>query len=284
MRTACSVFGVWLAAGLVAGWSAAQTPQPEDIPPEFENVGVTEQLGVQLPLDLVFVDDQNRDVRLRDLFDGKRPVLLTLNFFRCTSICDTQLNGLVAALQEMSWVPGREFRIITLSFDPLEESSLARGKKQGYMQLYGRPEAAAGWHFLTGKKAAIKAVTSAVGFRYRWDESSQQWAHSSAAIFCSPDGKVCRYLGGVLFEPQIVRLSLVEASEGKVGSLWDQVFLTCFRYESSNGRYVPFAKGMMKLGGGVTLAAVAGLLLVLWRVEARRRNEMSRMRAGPAGG
>lgn len=258
-------------ATLAAAAAALAQPRPDDVPAEFEGVGVAEKLGAQLPLDLRFFDEREQEVRLGDFFGGRRPVILTLNYFACESLCDLQLNGLVDALRRMDWIPGREFEILSLSFDPLEKPSLARAKKRAYLDEYGRPGAAAGWHFLTGRKDQVRALTDAVGFTYRWNERTQQWAHSAALILCSPSGKVSRYIGGILFEPETLRLSLVEASEGKVGSFADFLYLTCFRYESTHGRYVWAAVGAMRAGGTLTVAALAVALAVLWRRDASRR-------------
>ncbi|MFQ5807771.1 MAG: SCO family protein [Phycisphaerae bacterium] len=242
-------------------------------PEQLQDVSITEQLDAQIPLDLQFADEDGRAVRLRDYFTGERPVILTLNYYRCPMLCGLILNGMVAGLKPISLDPGEDFEIVTVSFDPLEGSPLAQAKKRNYVNEYGRSSAAQGWHFLTGQRDEIKALTGAVGFHYRWVEERQQWAHPAALIICTPDGRVSRYLGGVLFEPQTMRLSLVEASEGKIGSLFDQVFLGCFHYVSDDGKYTASALGIMRLGGGLTLVILATTILVLWRRDANRRRQ-----------
>ena len=238
---------------------------------ELKGIDVEQKLGAQLPLDLRFVDDKGRDVRLADYFDGKRPVLITFNYFKCPMLCGLQLNGLLDALKEMKWTAGDEFVILSVGFDPLEGPKLAEAKKNNYLSVYERSRAASGWHFLTGERDAIKALTGAVGFHYRWVEERQEWAHPSTLLVVSPSGKVCRYFGGIVFDQQGLRLSMVEASEGKVGSLWDQIFLSCFHYVSSKGKYVPFAMGVMRLGGAVTIFLLGLMLTVLTVRENRRR-------------
>lgn len=240
-------------------------------PPELEGIDVTQNLGAQLPLHLKFVDDTGRDVRLGDYFDGKHPVLLTFNYYRCPMLCSLQLNGLVAAMYDMKWTAGQEFRVVTVGFDWLEGPDLARAKKANYIGALARPGAAAGWHFLTGQREPVRTLTDLVGFHFRWNEARQEWAHSSVLIVCSPTGVVSRYFGGLDFDPGVLRLSMVEASEGKVGSLWDRVFLTCFHYIPSDGKYVPFVMGIMRVAGAATVLLIVALLTGLMVMERRRR-------------
>lgn len=261
----------------LTGWLTA-SPAPAQYNPgtprELEHIGVTEKLGAPLPLELEFVDDRGRTVRLADYFDGRRPVILTLNYYRCPMLCGLLLNGLLDAIKPLDWTPGGKFQIVTLSFDPLEGPQLARAKKQTYINELGRADAAGGWHFLTGQREAIRRLTEAVGFSYAWNEKQQEWAHPATLIFCTPDGKVARYLGGVMFEPGTVRMALLEASQGRIGSLFDQVFMTCFHYDADAGRYTASAVGLMRLGGGLTLAVLAVTLAVLWRMDVARKRRV----------
>lgn len=246
--------------------------QPQDkLPDEAAGIGITEKVGAQLPLDARFIDDAGNEIRLRDYFDGKHPVLLTLNYYSCPMLCGEQLKGLLEALKAMDWTPGKEFQILTVSFDPLEDARLAGLKKQNYIQELGRGDAALGWHFLTGRKTDIQNLTSTVGFAYRWVEERREWSHSAALILCTPDGKVARYLGGLYYDPKVLRLSLVEASRGKVGSLADQFFLWCFHYEPGAGKYTATVINIMRMGGLATLLLLSVGLLGFWRREARRR-------------
>ena len=271
-RIAHLVATAWLVA---AATGAAFAQVNDGTPDDLEDVTIEEQLDAQIPLDLDFVNDEGKPIKLSDYFTGERPVIITLNYYRCPMLCGLMLNGMVDALKQISLEPSEDFEILTISFDPLENSDLAKAKKQNYIGEYGRPNAMKGWHFLTGKKDAIKAVTGAVGFKYRWVEDRQEWAHPSALIICTPNGHVSRYIGGVTFEPQTVRLSLVEASQGKIGTLIDQVYLSCFHYVPREG-YAASAMGVMRLGGIATLILIVLIVGPLWLREALRRKRQRR--------
>ncbi len=266
----------------VAATAAAQLNRGE--PKEFEGVRVEQKLNAPLPLDCQFVDDRGAVVRLGDYFGKGKPVVLTLNYYGCPMLCGLQLNGLVEALKKMELIPGRDFELLTISFDPLEQPRLAAAKKANYIRALGKPAAARGWHFLTGRKDQIRKLTEAVGFYYRWDEASQEWKHRATTIICTPEGRISRYLGGVAFEPKTLRLSLVEASDGKVGSLWDQVFLTCFHFSIQDGKYTANVLAIMRLGGTLTLLMLGTTILVLWRRELRRRRRLTSAGQAPATG
>ncbi len=264
---------------LLAGTSAfAQAPansQPtsapdraEALPPELEGVGIDEHPGDKLPLDLEFVDHTGRTVKLGDYFDGQRPVILTLNYYKCPMLCGLMLNGLLDSLREIDWTAGEQFQVVTVSFDPLETHQLGFIKRQNYLKQYDRPASATGWPFLTGRKPSIDALLQATGFRIRWSEKRQEWMHLAAPIICTPDGRISRYLYGVMFAPKTVRLSLVEASEGKIGTTFDRILLYCYHYEG--GEYTLAALNIVRAGGVLSLLVVGVLLLVLWRRERRR--------------
>lgn len=262
-----------LACGIVA---AAEAQRTEPLPQELEGVGITEHLNTTIPLDLEFVDDTGRTVRLADYFDGERPVILSLVYFSCPMLCTLVLNGLTEAMQGISWIPGKEFEIITVSFNPAETHTLAQLKKQNYINEYGRPEAAAGWHFLTGSEANIQTLTKAVGFGYRWDEEQQQFAHAAALFVLTPDGKLSRYLYGIQFEPRPVRFALMEASKGKIGSTIDQVIFYCYHYDADAGTYTLAARRVMRLGGLLTVVILGGWLSASWIRGSRRRGATPR--------
>ncbi len=248
----------------------------------MEGVGVDEQLDARVPLGLAFTDEQDREVRLADYFDGTHPVILTLNYYKCPMLCTLQLNGMVDTLSMMEWTAGQQFEIVTVSFNPLETPLLARQKKQNYIQSYGRPSAGAGWHFLTGGQAEIDALTQSVGFNYRWDDASQQYVHVAALIMLTPDGRVSRYLYDVLFEPRDLKLALLEASEGRIGTTVDHVLMYCYTYDPASGSYVPAAMNLMRLGGLLTLVVLAIVLGSLWARELARRRRPA-TGAGEAG-
>lgn len=272
-----------LAGYLIAAAAGRAFGQPNDaVPKETEGVGVTEHPGAVLPLELMFRDENGRDVRLKDYFAGSRPVILTLNYYRCPMLCTLQLNGLVDALRRMEWTPGRQFEIVTVSIDPLETPPLARLKKQNYMKEYGRPEAAKGWHFLTGREENIRRLAATVGFEYRYDRETDQYVHAAALFVCTPEGRVSRYLYGILYDPTTLRLSLVEAAEGRTRSTVDRILLYCFHYDSAKGRYAPAAMNLMRAGGVATVLILGGVLAAYWRREAARRKASSE--AAAAGG
>ncbi len=254
---------------LVAHPALAERTEP--LPQQLAGVGVTEHPDARLPLDRVFRDEEGREVRLRDFFDGRRPVILNLGYYACPMLCGLVANGMLDGMKRMDWSPGAEYRVVSLSIDPRENQTLAILKKQNYLKGLGRPSAAAGWSFLTGLEPDIRAVTDAVGFGYRWVEERREFAHAAVLVVCTPDGRVSRYLYGVQFDPQTLRLALVEASEGKIGSTIDQILLFCFHYDAREGRYAVAADRLMRAGGAVVVVALGGFLLALWRRDKRRQ-------------
>jgi protein SCO1 len=261
MRDA-TILGV--AVGLVLLVAGAAPGQINQEPKQFEEVGITEHLGAQVPLDLTFTDENGQSVTLGKYFQPGRPVILTLNYYACPMLCTVQLNELVRALKDMPWTPGKEFEIVTVSFNPRETAALARLKKQNYFKEYGRAEAAPGWHFLTGGQQNIQKLTEMVGFRYRWDAESEQYVHGAAAIILTPDGQVSRYLKTIVYDPSTLRLALTEANEGKYRSAVDEVLLYCFHYDAAAGRYTLAATKIMRAGGIVTLLILGGFLVTAW--------------------
>lgn len=257
--------GIWLS---LCGAVAAQ--RQEAGPETLQEIGIDEHLGGQLPLDLRFRDENGAEVTLGSIFPGNRPVVLSLNYSDCPMLCTLVLNGLVDGLKEMAWVPGQQFDVVSVSIDPLETPQRARLTKQRYVRSYGRPETAAGWHFLTGNQENIKKLADAAGFRYKYVEKDKQYAHAAVIMICTPQGRMSRYLYGVQFPEQTLRLSLVEAGEGKVGSTLDKVLLFCFHYDAEAGRYGPVARNIMKLGAGMTCGVLVLALLPFWFRRRRR--------------
>jgi len=250
----------------------------EPLPPELEGVGIAERLNQLLPLDAEFTTHDRRSVPLRTFFDGRRPVVLVLNYYRCPMLCGLLLNGLLDALQELDWTAGEQFQIVTVSFNPREGPELANLKRQNYLKQYGRPAAEAGWHFLVGRQENIQRLLDATGFSVKRDEATGEYAHASALILCTPDGRIARYLRGVVFEPRTLRLSLVEAAEGKIGTTMDQLLLFCYHYR--DGQYTLATMNIARGAGLITLAIVAAILITLWRREMRRRQ--TRVSSGEA--
>lgn len=266
MRAAA--FALVLAAAL-PGVAADRT---EPLPKELEGVGVDEKRDTRIPLDLPFTDDLGRPVTLRDYFPGDKPVILTLNYYRCPMLCTLVLNGYIEGLKPLDWYPGQEFTTVTVSIDPRELPALARAKKQNYLEEYGKPLADRGWPFLVGSAENVAKLSEAVGFRYTYDAQTDQYAHAAVLVVLTPDGRISRYLYGVKFEPATLRLALVEASEGRIGSALDQLILYCYHYDPSTGTYAPAALKIMRFGAILTTLVLAVVLGTFWSREFRRRS------------
>ncbi len=262
-----------LAAGAILLAAGVVSAQLNQAPPELADVGIEEHFDATLPITAQFRSEDGSKVELGSFFDGKRPVILTLNYFRCPMLCGLQLNGLVAGLEELAWTPGQEFELVTISINPLETPALAAEKKQNYLTRYGRPSAASGWHFLTGTEDQIQRVAQAVGFRYTYDKQTGEFAHAAAIFVLTPDGRVARYLYGIEYPAKSLRLSLLEAADGKIGSPLDQLILYCHRYDPANRRYAPVAMNIMRLGGGATVVFLGGALGLLWLRDVRRKHQ-----------
>jgi protein SCO1 len=235
-------------------------------PPYLQNVGIEQHLDGQVPPDLAFVDDAGRPVKLGDYF-GKNPLILNLVYYNCTMLCGEVLAGLTGAMKMVKFDVGNEFDVVTVSFNPHETPAIAAAKKQDYLKRYGRPGAAAGWHFLTGPAASINALTKAVGFQYQYDPKINQYAHATAILVLTPQGRISRYFYGVDFPPKDLRMGLVEASQGKIGNAVDQVLLYCYHYDPATGKYGAVVSNMLRLGAGLTILMLGTLLLILFRLE-----------------
>jgi protein SCO1 len=243
---------------------ASGNPPQTGLPPALLNVGIDQKLGAQLPLDATFTDAQGRRVQLGEYFKSGRPVILSLVFYECPMLCNQILNALTGSLKGMSLKIGEDYDVLTVSFDPREGPELARKKKDGYVHNLNRPGAEAGWHFLVGEEAEIKRLTEAVGFRYAYDEQTRQFAHASGIMVLTPQGKVSHYLYGVEYAPRDMRLSLVEASAGRIGSPVDQLLLYCYHYDPATGKFA-WVINLYRWGGALTVAGISALLLFLRR-------------------
>jgi protein SCO1/2 len=269
------------AAGLAATASAqAMKTQEEATPRELRSVKIDEQLDAQIPLDVTFKDPEGNPVRLGDLVDGKRPTLLTFAYFNCPVLCSLILNSAVEAMSKIPWTIGKEFDVITISIDPKEAPSRAQGKREALLRQYGRADAEHGWHFLLGDEKAIARVTDAVGYRFHYDEETQQFAHPGALILLQPNGRVSRYLYGLEYPPNDMRIGLLEASEGKQISTVEQVLLFCYRYDPHQGKYVIVATRVMQIGAG-GMALVLGCFLGLFWYRERRATKLGLGQGAP---
>jgi protein SCO1/2 len=246
--------------------------QPTGLPKALENVGIDQKLDHQLPLNLVFRNEQDQEVKLGDYF-GRKPVVVSLVYYECPMLCNQVLNGMISAFRVMAFQPGQEFDVVTVSFDPREKAPLAAAKKKTYIDYLPeakRAVAANGWHFLTGDEANIKALTDAIGFRYRFDEATNQFAHASAIYVVTPQGKLARYFYGIEYPPKDLRLGLIEASANKIGTPMDQLLLYCYHYDPATGKYGAAVINLIRAGGVLTIIGMITLLLVLRRRSAAR--------------
>jgi protein SCO1/2 len=264
---------IFVAGVAIASWgvSSAQAQLADRVPEALEEVGVSEHLSAKLPLDLEFRDENGNWVELGSFFDGERPVILTLNYYRCPMLCGLMLNGLAEGLGKMAWMPGEEFEIVTISIDPLETPELARAKKQNYLKFIDKPGVAEGWHFMTGRELEINRLAETLGFSYTYDPKSQEYAHPAVMFVCTPDGRVARYLYGIEYPAKRLKLALLEAAEGTVGSTLDQLILYCYHYDPTNRRYTPVAMNIMRVGGGATALILGVVLGIFWIREWRRK-------------
>jgi protein SCO1 len=268
---------VLLASGFVsiallaypAGCGAQLTGPIQNIgvrPELLKDVGIDQKLNDSIPLDLVFRDEHGRAVRLSEFF-GQKPVVLALVYYDCPMLCTQVLNGLDRSLRDVPMDIGKDFNVLTVSIDPSETPKLASAKHDLYTGIYGRPGAAEGWHFLTGEESQIRPLANAVGFRYAYDADSKQFAHASAVMVLTAEGKISRYFYGITYPGRDMRLGLVEASEGKIGSPVDQVLLFCYHYDPATGKYGLLISRVIKAGGLLTVLAIGILVLALSRNE-----------------
>jgi protein SCO1/2 len=253
--------------------SLSASAQPAGVrPPVLRDVGIDQLLNSQVPLDLEFRDESGRTVKLAEYFNDK-PVVLSLVYYDCPQLCTQVLTGLLGTLKTLPMMPGREFINLTVSFDPREKPELAAAKKQEYLNRYRKPEAADGWHFLTGDEAAIRALTKAVGFRYVWDPVTKQYAHASGIMVLTPSGKVSRYFYGIEYAPRDLRFGVIDASGGKIGSLADQVILYCYMYDPERGSYGLVISRLLKIFAALTIVTLLALFLFLRHKEKQKEAE-----------
>ena len=265
-----------LVAASLAFTAAARADQvqapdrTESKPKRLQGVDVLEHLGERVPETLAFHDQDGKPVTLADSLHGGVPVVLTFNYSSCPMLCSLQLNGFVAGLKELDFTAGKEFRIVTVLLDPKETQETAHRFRARYLSQYARPGSESGWTFLTGSDANIQALAKAVGFSYNYNEARGEYVHPAAITLLAPDGKVARYLYGLEYSEKTLRLGLVEASEGRVGSSLDRLILFCFHYDATEGRYAPIAARIMQIGGAVSVILLAGFLTILIRRDRKR--------------
>ncbi|MCJ8275450.1 MAG: SCO family protein [Bdellovibrionales bacterium] len=246
-----------------------QNEKPEAI----ENVGIDENLNASIPGDLVFSSDNGNQVRFADFYSNGRPLIVSLVYYSCPSLCNLHLKGVFEVLGEMKLKPGKDYDLLAVSFDPKEDADLGRAKKETYINEYLKmdPETTEGIHFLTGTEENIKKLADTVGFKYKWVEENNEWAHASAAIITTPKGLISRYLHGVYFEAPTFRLSVVEASKGLIGSISDSFALFCFRYDPKTNKYSLYIYNVLRAVASIVLILLAIFLIPFW-MKARKQN------------
>lgn len=258
-----------------SGATIPKNPKEGEAPPISPDlartVTVDQRLDNQVPLDLHFRDEADREVKLGDYFTGKKPVVLTLVYFECPMLCTEVLNGLVRALKVVSLEPGKDFELVTVSFNPRETPKLAAEKKFSYLEQYDKPGAADGWHFLTGDSASSAKLADAVGFRYAYDTSSGQYLHASTIMVLTPGGKVSAYQMGIEYSPRDLQLSLVNAGNGEIGTLADRVLLLCYNYDPHTGKWGFATMMAVRIVGAITVLGLVIFMVRNLRRDRRRR-------------
>jgi protein SCO1/2 len=266
----------WLAVAAVVSAQPIRGPEPGDPsaakPGILGRIGIDQRLNHHVPLELPFVDENGRDVKLGDYF-GKRPVLLAMVYYECPMLCTQVLNGVTGALKTLNFDVGKEFDVVAVSINPQEGPGLAAQKKAAYVERYGRPQTAAGWHFLTGREENIKALAAAVGFRYEYVEDIKQYAHGAGVEILTPKGVIARYYYGIEYSPRDLRLGIIEAADERIGSPIDAALLLCFHYDPTTGKYGPTALTLVRIGAVLTIVAFGAFLFVSLRRERTSRRQ-----------
>lgn len=245
------------------------------LPKALDEVGIQQKLNEQVPLDIEFKNEDGQTVKLGEYF-GKKPVVLALVYYECPMLCSEVLNGLTGSLKALSMDVGKEFDVISISFDARENDKpeLAKSKKESYLKRYGRQGTENGWHFLTGSQDSIDKITQAIGFGYKWDQQTKQFAHAGAIMVLTPDGKVSKYLYGIDYAPKDLKLALMESSENKIGSPVDQLLLYCFHYNPATGKYGLAILNVIRLTGILTLFGMGAMFFVFWRRNKNKENDL----------
>jgi len=245
-------------ARVEAGAPAAERPDM------LQQIRFDQKLDAVVPGDLLFRDESGRAVQLREYF-GSKPVILALVYYECPMLCSQVLSGLTSALDVVSFNVGTDFDVVAVSFNPREGPGLAAAKKRSYVERYGRPGTEAGWHFLTGPQESIAQLTSAVGFKYAWDEETKQYAHAAGVIVLTPDGRVSKYFYGIEYSARDLKFGLMQASERKIGTPVDNLLLYCYHYDPATGKYGVATMTAVRLGGAVTVVGMLAFWTAMWR-------------------
>jgi len=251
-------------------------PPASQKPIGLEFVGIEQHLNADVPVDLEFRDELGNPVKLADYFSHGRPVILNLGYYQCPMLCSELLQGLVGSMKALTFDVGKDFDVVTVSFDPRETPEMAAAKKRDIIKRYGRANAGQGWHFLTGKADQINALTKSVGFQYQFDPKTEQYAHAAAIVMLTPDHHISGYFYGVEFSPKDLRLGLVQASQSKIGNIADQVLLYCYHYDPRTGKYGAIVSNILKLSGLATMLILGTFMFVMFRADRRAGRLSSR--------
>jgi protein SCO1 len=262
----CSVLFVLIACSTLSAQLNQQKPE------NLQGVEVEEHLGEKIPGDLMFANAEGDSVSINDLLDEDKPVILNPVYYNCPQLCSMVMDEIYEGIEDLEWTPGEDYTIITFSINPDETPSLAAQTKGEYLDALGRPGAEEGWHFLTGKEHSIKALTEAVGFRYRKVERTGEYAHNASVMFLDPDGTIVRYIYGINYDEFNFRNALYEAADGNIGDSFDKVLLYCYQYDPDSNSYVPVAWRIMQIGGLATVLILGIFLGFLWLKERKPNN------------
>ena len=260
----------------IYSYDPSYTESNNEMPNEIADMKVVEKYGNQINLDLHFKDERGLQVSLKDFFKSKeKPVFLTIVYYRCPTLCNFHLNGISKVFKSLDWSVGKEFEFVAISMDSNETAELAAKKKEAYVMDYIKNDAKRtgdGWHFLTGEESQIKELANSVGFKYKWNAPIKQWIHPAVAYIITPDGKISRYLHGIEFGDRELKLSLIDASSGKIGSFIDKFALFCFQFDPNKNKYTLYAYNLMRLGGAITVIILAFFLFMFWRLQMKNTN------------
>lgn len=261
-----------LALGALPASAQDAEPHPTDnvLPERLKSVGFDQRLNNQIPGDIGFTDEAGRKVELGEFINRGKPVIVTMNYYECPTLCPVQLDTLMASLEDVKYEIGKDFTVVSVSVDPEETPKLARGLEQKLERRSTKPELAEGWAFLTGSAGSIRALANDLGVGYAYDPKHDEYLHPAGLTMLTPQGKVSRYLFGIDYTKRDIEFGLLESSQGKVGNLVDKIMIRCYRYDPTNGRYGPFALGLVRLGGIVTLLSMGTYMGVMWRRDAHR--------------
>lgn len=273
---------VWLLGGVLGVWAMAGPARAteQQLEASLEGIGVEERLGQSVPIDLTVTDEDGQQRSLGHYLGRGKPVVLNLGYYGCPMLCGLVLNGFLEALKGVELTPGQDFDIVTVSIDPKEGTALAKAKRQNYLDRLGREGAEAGWHFHTADESTIKRLADSVGFGFRYDEVQKQFAHPAVLFVLTEDGRISRYLYGIEVKPRDLKLAILEASEGGIGTTIDRLILYCFHYDPQANSYVLFAMNLMRLAGGLTVLVVGSLLFPVWFRSWRNREQLATVAEG----